>query len=166
VISERITGMARLLRGYASTGLENVALWHERDISHSSAERVALPDASLLLHYMLEKMKDLLEGLVIDRARMKVNLESTRGLVYSQKVLLALVESGVGRDEAYRLVQENALQSWDEGSDFQKALADDPRVSLSSQVLDECFSPAAFLTNTDVVFERLAAVTLSDSRTG
>ena len=166
VVSERITGMARLLRGYASAGLENVALWHERDISHSSAERVALPDASLLLHYMLAKMKDLLEGLTIDRERMKANIEATRGLVYSQKVLLALVESGLGRDEAYRLVQENALQSWDQGSDFQQLLADDPRVSLSPQVLQDCFRPEAFLSNTDVVFARLASVTLSDQRTG
>ncbi|HJU80116.1 MAG TPA: adenylosuccinate lyase [Acidimicrobiia bacterium] len=166
VISERITGMARLLRGYASSGLENVALWHERDISHSSAERVAVPDASLLLHYMLEKMKDLLEGLIIDRERMKANLERTGGLVYSQKVLLALVESGVGRDKAYRVVQENAMHSWDRGSDFQQALADDPRVTLSPEVLGECFRPEAFLTNSDVVFERLAAVSLSDPRTG
>ena len=165
VVSERITGMARLLRGYASVGLENVALWHERDISHSSAERVALPDASMLLHYMLEKMKHLLEGLVIDRERMKANLEATRGLVYSQAVLLALVESGLSRDEAYRLVQEKAMQSWDQGSDLQTLLADDPRLSLSPQQLRECFRPEAFLANSGVVFERLAAITLSDPRT-
>ena len=165
ILSERITGMARLLRGYASTGLENVALWHERDISHSSAERVALPDASLLLHYMLSKMKEMLQGLVIDRERMKSNLEATRGLVYSQAVLLALVGRGLTRDDAYRIVQENALRSWDEGSELFQLLAEDSRVTISAEQLRECFQPIAFLTNSGVVFERLAAVSLSEPST-
>jgi adenylosuccinate lyase len=165
ILSERITGMARLLRGYASTGLENVALWHERDISHSSAERVALPDASLLLHYMLSKMKDLLDGLVIDRERMKANLEATRGLVYSQAVLLALVERGLSRDNAYRIVQENALRSWDEGSELFQLLAEDSRVTIPAQQLRDCFQPDSFLTNSAIVFERLAAVSLTDPST-
>jgi adenylosuccinate lyase len=165
ILSERITGMARLLRGYASTGLENVALWHERDISHSSAERVALPDASLLLHYMLSKMKDLLDGLVIDRERMKANLEATRGLVYSQAVLLALVERGLSRDNAYRIVQENALRSWDEGSELFQLLVEDTRVTIPPQQLRDCFQPNSFLTNSAIVFERLAAVSLTDPST-
>ena len=165
ILSERITGMARLLRGYASTGLENVALWHERDISHSSAERVALPDASLLLHYMLSKMKDLLDGLVIDREQMKANLNATRGLVYSQAVLLALVKQGLSRDNAYRIVQENALRSWDEGSELLQLLAEDSRVTISPQQLRDCFQPNSFLTNSAIVFERLAAVSLTDPST-
>ncbi|MGH8924332.1 MAG: adenylosuccinate lyase [Acidimicrobiia bacterium] len=165
IVSERITGMARLLRGFAQTGLENVALWHERDISHSSAERVALPDASLLLHYMLSKMNDLLEGLLVDRERMKANLDASHGLVYSQAVLLALVEAGLQRDEAYRIVQENALRSWDEGSELYRLLADDRRVILAPERLRQCFRPEAFLRHSGAVFERLAAVNLSDQRT-
>ena len=110
ILSERMTGMARLLRGYAQVGLENVALWHERDISHSSAERVVLADACLVLDYMLAKFTDLLSGLVVDSERMQTNLDQTRGLVFSQAVLLALVESGTTRDDAYRIVQRNALQ--------------------------------------------------------
>ena len=112
ILSERMTGMARLLRGYAQVGLENVALWHERDISHSSAERVALPDASIVLHYMLVKFTDLVANLVVDEDRMTANLELTQGLVFSQAVLLALVEQGMTRDDAYRLVQRNAMDAW------------------------------------------------------
>ena len=115
IVSERITGMARLLRGYAQVGLENVALWHERDISHSSAERVILPDACLALDYMLHRFTALVEGLVVNTDRMLANLEATRGLVCSQAVLLALVEAGMTRDEAYRVVQENAMKAWETG---------------------------------------------------
>ncbi len=117
ILSERMTGMARLLRGYAQVGLENVALWHERDISHSSAERVVLPDASIALHYMLVKFTGLVRDLVVDADRMKSNLESTRGLVFSQAVLLALIDKGMTRDQAYRIVQGHAMTAWDNGAD-------------------------------------------------
>ena len=158
IVSERITGMARLLRGYAQVGLENVALWHERDISHSSAERVILPDACLALDYMLAQFTDLVEGLVVDTDRMLANLEATRGLVYSQAVLLALVKEGSSRDDAYRVVQENAIKAWETGAQLRDLLAADSRVGLSSYQLDECFHPTRFLANSGVVFDRLVAL--------
>jgi adenylosuccinate lyase len=158
IVSERITGMARLLRGYAQVGLENVALWHERDISHSSAERVILPDACLALDYMLHRFTGLVEGLVVDTDRMLANLEETRGLVCSQAALLALVESGTTRDDAYRLVQENAMKAWETGEHLRDLLAGDPRVTLTESQLAECFDPTRFLANTGVVFDRLKAL--------
>ncbi|MDF2730783.1 MAG: Adenylosuccinate lyase, partial [Acidimicrobiia bacterium] len=126
ILSERMTGMARLLRGYAQVGLENVALWHERDISHSSAERVVLPDASIALHYMLVKFNGLIRDLVVDDDRMIANLESTRGLVFSQAVLLALIDTGMTRDQAYRIVQAHAMTAWDARESLQGLLAADP----------------------------------------
>ncbi len=160
IASENITGLARLLRSYASAGFENVALWHERDISHSSVERVALPDACLLLDYALVRMTKLIDNLVVDEDRMTKNLESTRGLVFSQAVLLALIEDqGVSRDSAYRIVQRNAMQAWDEGLPLRGLLGDDPEVQLDDELLDRCFSPEHFLRNSGVVFERLAALT-------
>jgi adenylosuccinate lyase len=156
IVSERITGMARLLRGYAQVGLENVALWHERDISHSSAERVILPDACLALDYMLHKFTALVEGLIVNADRMLSNLEATRGLVYSQAVLLALVETGMTRDEAYRVVQENAMKAWETGTQLRDLLAADARVGLSDTQLQGCFTPERFLANTGPVFDRLA----------
>ena len=160
ILSERMTGMARLLRGYTQTALENVALWHERDISHSSAERVVLPDACLVLHYMLVRFEGLVDRLVVDTDRMAANLESTRGLVCSQAVLLALVESGLTRDEAYRIVQSNAMRAWEEGIHLRDALDADPAVTLSDDALDECFDSARFLRNTGEVFDRLEALNL------
>ncbi len=161
ILSERMTGMARLLRGYAQVGLENVALWHERDISHSSAERVVLPDATTVLHYMLTRFADLVEHLVVDVDRMRTNLEATRGLVYSQGVLLALVdEQGLSREEAYRIVQRNAMAAWDEGIPLRDLLAKDPDVGLSPDRLDDLFDPARYLRNADVVFDRLEAAEL------
>ena len=159
--SERMTGLARLLRGYAQTGLENVALWHERDISHSSAERVALPDACLALDYMLVTFAGVVEGLVVDRERMLANLAATRGLVYSQAVLLALMEEqGLDRDAAYRIVQRNAMEAWDGERDLRELLGSDPEVGLSPATLDRCFSADRFLAHTGVVFERLEGLTL------
>lgn len=158
ITSERMTGMARLLRGYAQVGLENVALWHERDISHSSAERVVLPDACLTLHYMLVTFERLVDRLEVDTARMTANLASTRGLVCSQAVLLALVEHGLARDDAYRIVQRNAMRCWDEGGSLQQLLAGDPAVPLSPEALSACFLPQRFLANTSVVFDRLEAI--------
>lgn len=158
ILSERMTGMARLLRGYAQTGLENVALWHERDISHSSAERVILPDASTVLHYMLVKFSALVEGLVVDADRMVTNLESTHGLIFSQAVLLALIRRGSSRDEAYRIVQRNAMDAWDGEEQFVDLLKADPEVNLSEQELEACCSVGRSLADATTVFERLEAL--------
>jgi len=161
ILSERMTGMARLLRGYAQVGVENVALWHERDISHSSAERVVLPDASIALHYMLVKFTGLIEGLVVDSERMRSNLDATRGLVFSQAVLLALVEKGMTRDEAYRLVQGHAMATWDGGGELREQLAADPDVPLDEEELAVCFSLDRVHESARVVFDRLAELKLS-----
>jgi adenylosuccinate lyase len=159
IAAENVTGLARLLRGYAAAGLENVALWHERDISHSSVERVALPDAFLVLDFALARMNRLIDNLVIDAERMQANLETTRGLVFSQAVLLALIEeAGLSRDDAYRLVQRNALRAWDEGLPLRDLLAADAAVSLTAAQLDRCFSTDHILRNAEVVFARLEAV--------
>ena len=155
ILSERMTGLARLLRGYAQVGLENVALWHERDISHSSAERVVLPDASIIAHYMLVKFAGLLAGLVVDRDRMRANLTSTNGLIFSQAVLLALVGSGMTRDDAYRVVQRHALEAWDGKGQLRDLLAEDPELPLSSSELDACFSLERIAGTSAPVFERL-----------
>jgi adenylosuccinate lyase len=160
IASENLTGVARLLRGYSSAGLENVALWHERDISHSSVERVALPDATILLHYALRRMQRLIDTLVVDEQRMAANLVSTQGLVYSQAVLLELIDTGLTRDEAYRLVQRNAMKTWDEGGTLLDHLLGDSNVLLDEQTLAACFTPARALRHTDVVFTRLTAIDL------
>ena len=158
--TENLTGVSRLLRGYASAGLENVALWHERDISHSSVERVALPDATNLLHYSLGRMNRIIDNLIVDTDRMRANLDDTRGLVSSQAVLLALVDSGVTRDAAYRIVQRNAMLTWDEGGTLLENLTNDPDVTLDAETLTACFTPERALRNTDIVFTRLQATHL------
>ncbi len=160
IASENLTGVSRLLRGYASAGLENVALWHERDISHSSVERVALPDATILLHYALRRMDRLVETLVVDTKRMETNLEATRGLVYSQAVLLALVDAGLTRDEAYRVVQRNAMAAWDEGGSLLERLSGDPEMILDTEKLATCFTAERSLHNASVIFERLEEANL------
>ena len=160
ILSERLTGMARLLRGYAQVGLENVALWHERDISHSSAERVALPDASIVLHYMLVKFRGLIDNLVVDVDRMRANLASTRGLAFSQAVLLALVDKGLSRDVAYRIVQGHAMEAWNGDGQLRDLLATDSDVGLSETELDKCFSLERVSETTAVVFERLQTLQL------
>jgi adenylosuccinate lyase len=161
VVAERICGLARVVRAAAAVGLENVTLWHERDISHSSAERVVLPDAFLALDYMLDRFAWIVEGLVVDAARMRENLEASHGLVFSQRVLSALVASGLERDAAYRLVQRNALRAWDERRDFRALLRADPDVMarLDEPALAEAFDLADALRHIDVVFERLTALT-------
>ncbi len=161
ILSERMTGLARLLRGYAQVGLENVALWHERDISHSSAERVTLPDGSIVLHYMLVKFKSLVDNLIVDEERMAANLEATNGLVFSQGVLLALVETGVNRDEAYRIVQRHAMSAWDGKGNLKELLSGDPDVELTHEQLDHCFSLDRISSAAGVVFDRLAGIQLS-----
>jgi adenylosuccinate lyase len=154
IVAERICGIARLVRGYALVGLENVALWHERDISHSSAERVALPDAFLAVDYMLDRLAWLVEGLLVRPERMRANLESTGALFFSQRVLLALVESGLARDAAYRLVQRHAMRAWDEGLDFRELVRADAEIATRID-LDEVFDLGAFVAHADVVFSRL-----------
>jgi adenylosuccinate lyase len=140
IVSERLSGLARVLRGYLGAGLEDVALWHERDISHSSVERVVLPDASLLAYYLLRKMTTLVDGLVVHPDRMLENLDLSHGLVFSQSVLLALVASGMERDSAYRIVQRDARLAWDEAKPLRMVLESDPDVPLSPGQLDEAFS--------------------------
>ena len=157
IVSERICGLARVVRGAAVTGLENVALWHERDISHSSAERIVLPDAFLAVDYMLDRFAWLLEGLVVRAERMRENLDSSHRLYFSQRLLLALVEAGLPRDDAYRLVQRHAMRAWDEGLDFPGLVRAD--AELAGRVdLDAVFDLDAYTQHVDVVFERLRAV--------
>jgi adenylosuccinate lyase len=158
ILSERMTGLARLLRGYAQVGLENVALWHERDISHSSAERVVLPDASITLHYMLVRFDGLLSDLVVDSERMLRNLEASNGLVFSQSALLALVATGMSRDQAYRIVQRSAMEAWDDKGHLRDLLAADPDVTLSEKALARCFSLDRIVETSAPVFERLATL--------
>jgi adenylosuccinate lyase len=154
VVAERICGLARVVRGAALVGLENVALWHERDISHSSAERVVVPDAFLALDYMLDRFTWLMDGLVVREQRMLRNLEASHSLFFSQRVLLALVESGLGRDEAYRLVQRNAMRAWDEELDFRDLVRSDDEIA-SRVDLDEVFDLGAYTRHVDTVFARL-----------
>jgi adenylosuccinate lyase len=157
ILSERICGMARVVRGYAVAGLENVALWHERDISHSSAERVILPDASTALDYMLAKAASLIDNLVVYPERMLENLNATRGLVYSGQLLLALTQSGVSREEAYDWVQRNAMKTWDEGGSFRERVLEDEDISarLSRERIEQVFAPAHYLRNVDKIFARV-----------
>jgi adenylosuccinate lyase len=157
IVAERICGIARLVRGYALVGLENVALWHERDISHSSAERVVFPDAFLAVDYMLDRFAWLVEGLVIRPERMRANLESTGAIFFSQRLLLALVESGLDRDAAYRLVQRHAMRAWDEGLDFRELVRGDGEIGERVD-LEDIFDLGAYTVHADVVFERLRAL--------
>ncbi len=154
IVAERICGLARVVRATAQVGLENVALWHERDISHSSAERVVVPDAFLALDYMLDRFAWLVEGLVVLPERMRANLKASHGLFFSQRVLLALVESGLPRDEAYRLVQEHALRAWDEGLDFRALVEADGRIAgrIDSGAV---FDLDAYTAHVPAIFERL-----------
>jgi adenylosuccinate lyase len=160
VVAERISGLARIVRAAASVGLENVALWHERDISHSSAERVVVPDAFLALDYMLDRFAWLVGDLVVDPGRMRRNLDASHGLVFSQRVLLALVAAGLSRDEAYRVVQRNALAAWDEERDFHELVSADPEVAgpLDPQALANAFDLDDALRHVDVLFERLSTL--------
>jgi adenylosuccinate lyase len=157
IVSERICGLARVVRGAALVGLENVALWHERDISHSSAERIVFPDAFLAVDYMLDRFAWLIEGLVVRAERMRENLDASHGLYFSQRLLLALVDSGLGRDDAYRLVQRHALRAWDEGIDFPALARDDEEIAARVD-LNTVFDLAAYTRHVDVVFERLRAL--------
>ena len=156
-LSERVCGLARLIRGLSVTALENVALWHERDISHSSAERIVLPDACLALDYILDLFRGVVAGLRVFPDRMMANIESTRGLVFSQRVMLALVERGMSRDEAYGLVQGHAATTWDIGGDFRDHLRADPAVEarLGADHLAELFDYGYYVRHVDALFRRL-----------
>jgi adenylosuccinate lyase len=152
--TERITGLARVLRGYAQAGVENVALWHERDISHSGAERVILPDATILLDYMQDLATKVAEGMTVHEERMRENLGITHGALFSQRALTALVESGMSRDDAYRVVQENAQRAWDSGIEFRDLLAE----AAPDLDLDAVFDYGAYLIHLPEIFERLEAL--------
>jgi len=161
VVAERICGLARVVRANALVGLENVALWHERDISHSSAERVVVPDSFLAVDYMLDRFAWLVEGLIVREERMRRNLETSHYLFFSQRVLLALVEAGLSRDDAYRLVQRNAMRAWDEELDFRElARADEEIASRIS--LDEVFDLSAYTQHVDTVFSRLNSIAVKE----
>ncbi len=157
IISERICGIARVIRAHSLVGLENVALWHERDISHSSAERVVLPDASIALDYILHKATTLIEGLVVHPERMLQNLQLTRGLVFSGQLLLALTQKGVSRESAYEWVQRNAMKVWDQNENFQDLLKKDADINshLSSEEIDGVFGFDTYLRNVDTIFNRV-----------
>jgi adenylosuccinate lyase len=157
ITAERICGLARVVRANSLVGLENVALWHERDISHSSAERVVLPDSFLALDYMLDRFAWLAEGLVVRPERMRTNVDASYGLFFSQRLLLALIERGLQRDEAYRLVQRHAMRAWDEELDFPELVRSDGEIAGRVD-LDRVFSLDAYTANVETVFERLRAL--------
>jgi adenylosuccinate lyase len=154
--SENVSGLARLVRTNALAALENVALWHERDISHSSVERVILPDSTILVDYMLHRMTGIIDGLQVYPERMKENMERSYGLMFSQRVLLKLVDKGLPRQQAYEIVQKNAMRAWRERTDFHSLLAADPEVTarLAPADLAACFEPAWYLRNVDAIYRR------------
>src|SRR3989442_7644818 len=157
ILSERICGIARVVRANSIVGLENVALWHERDISHSSAERVVLPDSSTATDYMLHKMASLINGLVVYPERMLENLNATHGSIFSGQLLLALTQAGASREDAYEWVQRNAMKAWDEGEDLKKLVSSDKEITalLSAAEIDRVFSLDTYLRNVDKIFARL-----------
>src|ERR671922_166510 len=159
-VAERLCGLARVVRAAALVGFENVPLWHERDISQSSAERVVIPDAFLALDYMLDRFRWLVDGLVVHADRMRRSVDASHGLVFSHRLLLALVESGMARGEAYRLVQRDAMRAWEEERDFRELVAADPEIAerLGRDALDGVFDLEAAVRHVDVVFERLHAL--------
>jgi adenylosuccinate lyase len=156
-VAERICGLARVVRANALVGLENVPLWHERDISQSSAERIVIPDSFLALDYMLDRFAWLIDGLIVDPQRMRRNVDATRGLVFSHRLLLALVDSGLPRDDAYRLVQRHAMRAWEEEADFAQLVRDDPDIAGRVD-LDATFDLDATVRHVDTVFDRLHAL--------
>ncbi len=157
ILSENLTGLARLIRSYSMAALEDQALWHERDISHSSVERVIGPDATILMDFMLDRMAGLLDGMVVYPRRMASNMQKSHGLIFSQRVLLALIEKGMSREEAYRVVQHNAMKAWDGEMDFKELLKQDPRVTkfLSETVITSLFDLRYHLAHVDELFKRV-----------
>lgn len=159
VLSENLSGISRLLRGYSVTAMENMALWHERDISHSSAERVIAPDATILLHFALGRFRGMMEKLLVYPDRMRKNLESTHGLLYSQRVLLALAAKGLSRETAYEVVQRSAMKSWKTGRPLAALLWKDKDVRsvLSKKEFDALFDIGYYLKNIDGIIDRVFA---------
>ena len=157
IVSENLCGLARLVRANSLAAMENVALWHERDISHSSVERVIMPDSTILIDYMLAKVTDLIKHLVVYPANMKRNLELTGGLVYSQRLLLALIEKGAQRKESYETVQRNAMASWNGSGGLQELISKDPFVAqhLTKSEIAACFNPKYYLRHVDDIFKRV-----------
>ncbi|MBU1086459.1 MAG: adenylosuccinate lyase [Candidatus Omnitrophica bacterium] len=157
IASERVSGLARVLRGNALAGMENVSLWHERDISHSSVERIILPDSTICLDYMLSICIELIDNLIVYPKNMLRNLGKTKGLMFSQRILIALVEKGLTREDAYHLVQKNALMVWKQGEEFKNLLLADPAVTkvLTKDEIERCFDLKYVLRNLDVIFKRI-----------
>lgn len=157
VASENLCGLARLVRAYSLAGMENVALWHERDISHSSVERVVMPDSTILIDYMLVRLTDIVENLVVYPSRMKQNLELTGGLIYSQRLLLELIDRGAQRKEAYEAVQRNAMEAWKGGASFEELVSKDPFIAkhLSAAQVKACFDPSYYLRHLGKIYERV-----------
>ncbi len=160
IICERITGLARVVRAAVVPAMENMTLWHERDISHSSVERVILPDTTIALDYMLQLTIDVVEGMRVDAARMRQNLDATGGLVYSQSVLLSLVDAGMTREDSYGAVQRAAMRTWEDGTPFKQTLLNEPAVAaaINSDALDAIMDPSRYLTHLDIIFKRLEAI--------
>ena len=156
-LSERVCGLARLIRGHSVTAIENVALWHERDISHSSAERLILPDSCLALDYILDLFTRVIVGLKVNKDRMDINLNATKGVIFSQRLMLTLIEKGMSRDMAYKIVQKTAMISWDRGKNFRELIENEPSVSkyLSLDDLDTLFDYSYYMKYVDDVFERV-----------
>ena len=155
--SENICGCSRVLRGYMMTAYEDVPLWHERDISHSSAERIIAPDATELLDYMLNRFGNILDNLTVFEDNMKVNINKTYGVIYSQRFMLKLIEKGFSREKAYDLVQPNAMKAWNEKISFKELMENNPEVTaqLSQEEIDDCFNPMHHLKNVDTIFKRV-----------
>lgn len=155
--SENMTGMARVVRGYMMTAYENVALWHERDISHSSAERVILPDATIAVDYMLNRFSRIIDNLTVFPENMKRNIDRTHGVIFSQRVLLSLIDNGMSREEAYDLVQPNAMKAWETETHFRTLIEQEPQITkvLSQDQIDDCFDYTYHLKNVDQIFARM-----------
>ena len=156
--SENLCGLARLVRSYSLSAMENIPLWHERDISHSSVERIILPDATTIVHFMLDRINEIITGLNIYVENMKENMNKFGGVVFSQNVLLMLVDKGLLREDAYKIVQKNALSAWNKkDGDFKKNLLSDKEVTkhLSQKEIEECFNPQRHLKHVDTVFKRV-----------
>ena len=156
IVTERISGLARVIRGNLIPAFENINLWHERDLTHSSVERIILPDSFILLDYMIIKFKDVLDNLKVNEETMKMNMNKTNGLIYSQEVMLALIDKGLKREKAYDLVQRNALKSWDNNESFQKKIENDGEVMtyLNKEELNDIFDYENFIKEVDYIFER------------
>ncbi|MBN2851941.1 MAG: adenylosuccinate lyase [Clostridia bacterium] len=157
ILSERLCGMSRILRANLSTAMENIALWHERDISHSSVERVTIPDTFHLTHYMLKKVRNLISGLIVNKERMMQNIENMNGLIFSQKILLAIVDKGIARDKAYVMVQRNAMKSWENNTSLLENMKNDEEIMelFSDKELESKFNLEDYLRNIDYVYEKM-----------